>query len=65
MKEKMTCEIIVMPSEQVILNLSRLLREAEIKHGTIVEIVVMKNQVTILAKKSMEENNDRERTQRA
>jgi len=51
MKEKMTCEIIVMPSEQVILNLSRLLREAEIKHGTIVEIVVMKNQVTILTKR--------------
>lgn len=48
---KSACEILYMPSSHVLVNLSKLLSMARIQHGDDVEIVIMKNQVTILKQK--------------
>ena len=49
MKDKvMTCEIISMPASHVVVNLAKLLIAAGIRQNDEVEIVCMKNQITIL-----------------
>ena len=44
----MTCEIIKMPVMHILVNIARLLKLAKIHNDDAVEIIVMKNQITIL-----------------
>ena len=50
MKEN-ECEIIKMPVMHILVNIARLLKLAKIHNDDAVEIIVMKNQITILKQK--------------
>lgn len=50
---KSTCNIVEMPAKNIRLSLSKLLRLANILHETECEIVIMKNQITILPKRDV------------
>lgn len=48
---KSSCEILYMPASHILVNISKLLSTARIGQADDVEIVIMKNQVTILKQK--------------